>query len=148
MSLGGVEEMMYTLLHRKNYEIERIVSLSLPFQSQVIPYKSAKIRRRFDTILSLLDPGRWPHPEIPSHQMIWILIVVCLQFMGDYWLRHIRPDQTEEFAREIDEGLNTLFQMNVGIDTETWSEFARERTHLPIKLKGCDLREAEDRRHG
>ena len=24
-------------------------------------------------IKSLLDPGRWPHPEIPTRQMLWIL---------------------------------------------------------------------------
>ena len=43
----------------------------------------------------LLDPGRWPNPDIPARQMLWILTVTCLQFMGDYWIRHVRPDLTE-----------------------------------------------------
>ena len=71
------------------------------FVNECLKQKSAKIRHGFYIISCLLDPGRWPHPEIPSHQIMWILTAICLQFMGDYWLRHIRPDFTEEFAREV-----------------------------------------------
>ena len=59
---------------------------------------SQKIRRGYDRISHLLDPGRWPHPDIPTRQMLWVLMVFCLQFMGDYWLRHIQPDLTLDFA--------------------------------------------------
>ena len=52
-----------------------------------------------------LDPGRYPHPEIPTRQMQWILTLACLQFQGDYWLRHIDPRLTEQFAKGIDEGI-------------------------------------------
>ena len=80
--------------------------------------------------------------------MLWVLTVVCFQFMGDYWLRHIRPDFTEEFAASVDEGVNALFKMCAGINTDDWSNFARERMRLPIKMKGCELRDSRDRRFG
>ena len=39
------------------------------------------ITRKFTKFKNLLDPGRWPHPEIPIHQMLWILTLVCFQSM-------------------------------------------------------------------
>ena len=41
---------------------------------------------------------------------------VCLQFTGDYWLRHLRPDYTEEFATAIDAGIRKLLSMH-------WDEY-------------------------
>ena len=87
-------------------------------------------------IKSLLDPGRWPHPEIPTRQMLWILTLVCCQHRGDYWLRHVRPDWTESFARGIDGGIQSLFETCAGISLDTWSDYAKERIRLPIRYKG------------
>ena len=47
--------------------------------------------------------------------MLWVLTVVCFQFMGDYWLRHVRPDLTLAFVEAIDAGVATLFQTCTGI---------------------------------
>ena len=79
--------------------------------------------------------------------MLWVLTVVCFQFMGDYWLRHVRPDYTREFAKAIDAGIKSLFQTCVGVNISSWSAIAMERMRLPINLKGCGLRESVDRRH-
>ena len=99
-------------------------------QQYVVKY----LRQRLDKITSgfikadnLLYPGRWPHPEIPSRQMLWILTLVCFQSMGDYWLRHVRPDWTRDFEQGIDEGVQTLLESCVGMPLNTWSEFVRER---------------------
>ena len=35
-----------------------------------------RIIRGFDKIATMHDHGRWPHPEIPSWQMLWILTIV------------------------------------------------------------------------
>ena len=43
----------------------------------------------------MLDPARWANPEIPSRQMMWLLILISMQFMGDYWIRHLPPQQTD-----------------------------------------------------
>ena len=43
-------------------------------------------------------------------QMVWILTVVCFQFMGDYWLRNVRLDITLDFTKAIDVGVATIFQ--------------------------------------
>ena len=88
---------------------------------------------------NLLDPGRWPNPDIPTRQMLWTLTVICLQFMGDYWIRHVRPDMTERFAQGIDVGVKAIFQQCVGVKVNTWSDVAKERVRLPLCLKGCGL---------
>ena len=79
--------------------------------------------------------------------MQWILTVTCFQFMGDYWLRHVRPDLTLDFATAIDSGVATLLQTCTGTDITAWSRVAQERVKLPMRMKGCGLREAADRRH-
>ena len=79
--------------------------------------------------------------------MLWILTVTCFQFMGDYWLRHVRPDLTLAFATAIDAGIASLLQMCTGTDITAWSAIAQERCRLPIRMKGCGLRRAPDRRH-
>ena len=48
--------------------------------------RKIKITQRFNKMTTLLDPGRWPHPEMPSRQILWILTVISFQLMGDYWL--------------------------------------------------------------
>ena len=80
--------------------------------------------------------------------MLWILVVVYFQSMGDYWIRHIRPDLMPEFTEAIDARVVTLFQTCTGMDVSAWSTFARERIRLLIWLKGCGLRWAADRRSG
>ena len=112
------------------------------------PQRMQKILKGYTKLGDLLDPGRWPNPDIPTRQMLWILTVTCLQFMGDYWIRHVRPDLTEKFAQGIDKGISAIFQRCIGVNTECWSDIAKERLRLPIRLKGCGLREAEDRRFG
>ena len=94
-----------------------------------------------------MDLGRWPNPDIPSRQMLWILLVACLQFMEDDWLRHVCPDYTEEFVAGIDEATAQLLQTCIGMDTALWSPIAKQRLRLPIRMKGCGLRDTTDRRH-
>ena len=86
-----------------------------------------KILKGFNKLAELLDPGRWPNPDIPTRQMLWVLTVTCLQFMGDYWIRHVRPDLTKSFAEGIDAGVRKIFTHCVGVNTENWSDAAKER---------------------
>ena len=46
------------------------------FVKSYLDQKKNKITRRFDKITTLLDPGRWPHPEISSRKMLWVLTVI------------------------------------------------------------------------
>ena len=117
------------------------------FVKTYLNQKKNDILKGYDTIINLLDPGIWSHPDIPTRQMLWILIHVCLQFTGDYWLRHLRPDYTEEFATEIDAGIRKLLQACIGVNIDSWSDIAKERMRLPIRYKGLGLRESVDRRH-
>ena len=76
----------------------------------------------------LLNPGRWPHPDVPAWQMLRILTLACLQLMDDYWIQYIHPAYTLKFAESID--VQRLFQMCVGADTHSWSEHTQDHLHL------------------
>jgi hypothetical protein len=65
---------------------------SKAFVKAYLAWKGTHILRGFNVIQHLLGPGRWPHPDIPARQMLWILALACLQFTGDYWIRHVCPD--------------------------------------------------------
>ena len=67
--------------------------------------------------------------------------------MGDYWLRHVRPAYTENIAADMDRATSELLQTYIGIDTTMWSPIAMQRLRLPVRMKGCGLRDATDRRH-
>ena len=56
------------------------------FVGGYLEQRCKSITRGFAKVNRLLDPGRWPHLEIPARQIIWVLTLVCFQSMGDYWL--------------------------------------------------------------
>jgi hypothetical protein len=121
---------------------------SQEFVEGYLEQRMQKILKGYTKLGDFLDPGRWPNPDIPTRQMLWILTVTCLQFMGDYWIRHMRPYLTEKFLRGIDEGISAIFRPCIDVNTKSWSDIAKERLRLPIRLKGYGLREAEDRIFG
>ena len=98
--------MLHTIVHTiRLYHILQYPSLgSDPSIKEYLNLnqRQQKIIRGFEktSTSDLLDPGRWPHPwiPIPCRQMLWILTLVCFQTMRDYWLRHVPPGQTMEFA--------------------------------------------------
>jgi hypothetical protein len=77
--------------------------------------------------------------------MLWILTLACLQFQGDYWLRHIDPRLTEEFAGGLDEDIYGVVAKAFGIKINSFLDITQERMRLPICNKRCGLREAVDR---
>ena len=94
------------------------------------------ILKEYTELGELLGQGRWPNPDIPAHQMLWILTVTCRHFKGDYWVRHMRPDLTENFAQGIDIGITTIFQQYIGVNTKTTLlAIPNERLRLPSCLK-------------
>ena len=66
----------------------------------------------------------------------------------DYWLYHVQPDRTGTFAAGINFGIADLSPAPIGIDVNEWSMAARESLRLPLRERGCGLREAVDRRLG
>ena len=51
-----------------------------------------------------------------------------MQFMGDYWLRHVRPDFTEDFAVSIDEGVVELVDSSIGVSTASFTDIGKVRS--------------------
>jgi hypothetical protein len=72
--------------------------------------------------------------------------VTCLQFIEDYWIRHVRPDLIEKIAKGIDKINSAIYKHWIGFNTKTWSSSVKMRPRLPICVKGCGLMKAEDRR--
>ena len=54
----------------------------------------------------------------------------------------------EDFVKGMDKGIIELFKTTIRIDTADWSVHATERIRLPLRMKDCGLREAEDRWYG
>ena len=109
--------------------------------------KQTRIVGGFDRAKELLDPAEWPHPDIPTQQMLFLLTLACFQFQPDYWTRHIRPDFTDDFTKDIDEAVMGLVQMSTGLNFDSLPDFVKERIRLPICMKGCGPRSANSRRH-
>jgi hypothetical protein len=93
-----------------------ITTCNIPIGSET--FMKTYLNQKMNSILKGFTPGQgqWPHPNIPTRQMLWILTLVCMQFMGNYWLRHIHPNHTADFAQGLDEGIQTIFQMCIRID--------------------------------
>ena len=94
-----------------------------------------------------LARAKWCHPGIPTRQMVWLLTVVCLQNLGDCWIRHIRPDWTEEFAKIADKNTGETLELYTGVNMDSWSTYSQEHMRLPMSMKDCVLRQATDRKH-
>ena len=56
---------------------------SQEFVKEYLEQRMQEILKEYTKLGDLLDPGCWPNPDIPTRQMLWILTVACLQFMGD-----------------------------------------------------------------
>ena len=99
------------------------------FAKGYLEQKTNKITRAFGKITELLDPDRLLHLEIPSHKMLSIWTIICFHFMGDQWLRHVRPNCTEQFSKEIDDSIISLFQTCVEINIDDQMDFERENVY-------------------
>ena len=95
----------------------------------------------------MLDPVKGCRPEIPTRQMLWLLTVICLQNLGDYWIKRIRPGWTEAFAGAIDNNTDQILGLCTGVKMESWPTHAQEPMRLLMNMRGRGLRQATDRRH-
>lgn len=66
-------------------------------------------------IKALLNPRRWTQPEIPTCQLAFLMLLQnCLQFRGDYWLRHLPPQVTKAFAKALGESTMAFLKHAIG----------------------------------
>ena len=80
-------------------------------------------------------------PEVQNYSK------VILSHLGDYWIRHIRPDWTEARAERIDKNTDQILGLCTDMKMESWSTHAQEQMRLPMSMRGCGLRQATDRTH-
>eukprot|EP00957_Ditylum_brightwellii_P066082 5012437-Ditylum_brightwellii.AAC.1 len=70
--------------------------------------KATKIRSELKQIETRLDPSLFPDPQLTVRQCLWLLIMRCLQHLGNYLCCHVSPHLTLEFSRSLDEGICKL----------------------------------------
>ncbi|EJK59095.1 hypothetical protein THAOC_20726 [Thalassiosira oceanica] len=109
--------------------------------------KQARLVNDNDMIKALLDPRRWTQPEIPTRQLAFLMLRNCLQFRGDYWLRHLPPQMTEAFAKALDESTMGFFEHAIGDTLSRWTDLGMRRLEMPVRCNGggfrsCDRRQA------
>ena len=71
--------------------------------------KSKKIIPNLRKISDTLDPNAIIPVEIPTRQCLWLLILTCLQFKGNYFVRHIPPQFTESLCDQIDSEISVVY---------------------------------------
>jgi len=89
----------------------------------------------------LLDPTWIASRIIPSRQCLWLLILNCLHFKGNYFVRNIPPQFTEGLCTRLDSAIDKLMGQCFCLKSEELSTFNKIRIHLPIRLGGLGVRE-------
>ena len=64
----------------------------------------------------------------------------CLQFRGDYWLRHLPPQVTEDFADALDASTWGFLEHALGDSLLDWTPLGRQRLQFPVRCNGAGLR--------
>ncbi|EJK78115.1 hypothetical protein THAOC_00002 [Thalassiosira oceanica] len=99
-----------------------------------------------DMIKALLDPRRWAQPEIPTRQLAFLMLRNCLQFRGDYWLRHLPPQLTATFAKELDDSTWGFLEHALGDELSNWTNLGIRRLQLPVRRNGGGFRSCNSRK--
>ena len=77
------------------------------FVTEWLKTKGERIRSNLLEIGNLLNPTRIASRHI-SRQSLWLLILNCLQLKGNYFVRNIPPQFTEEFYTTLDSTIAKL----------------------------------------
>jgi len=78
------------------------------FVTEWLKTKGERIRNNMLEIENLLDPTRIASRHIPSRQCLWLLILNCLQFKANYFVRNIPPQFTEGLCTTLDSAIDKL----------------------------------------
>ena len=99
--------------------------------------KGAKAAEPMDKV----EPSSTPGQSITDLGGPTPLILNCLQFKGNYFVRNIPPQFTEELCTTLDSAIDKLMSQCFGLKNEKLSTFNKTRIHLPIRLGGLGVRE-------
>mmetsp|Transcript_22035 Transcript_22035/g.30976 ORF Transcript_22035/g.30976 Transcript_22035/m.30976 type:complete len:225 (-) Transcript_22035:747-1421(-) len=81
--------------------------------------KVEKIKDSIVTTTDRINPAHVHALEIPSSQSLWCMIFRCLQYLGNYWVRHLSPIHTGHFSKVLDETIQQSLQIAIDIDTQS-----------------------------
>jgi hypothetical protein len=128
------------------------------FVANFLDKKVDDLTKEFETLDYHLDPAVLVRSQIPTLQIRWLFVLRCLQNQGTYYTRHLDPRITKSFAARVDQMVfsfvsKTFSRTFKPLASEelppinTLEDIAAERLRLPIRYRGCGLRELHDRRH-
>jgi len=127
----------------KVWRLYRVLIGSVDYISQWLQNHYDKTISNISEISELLDPNAIVAKEILSRQCLWLLTLICLQFKGNYFVRHIPPQFTQSFCSRMDNEIKSLITKCFLINFEKLPTFTERRIHLPIKLGGIGVRQLE-----
>ena len=78
------------------------------FVMEWLKSKGERIRSNILEIGNPLDPTRIASRHIPLRQCLWLLILNCLHFKGNYFVRNISPQFTEGLCTTLDSAIDKL----------------------------------------
>ena len=117
------------------------------FVTEWLKAKGERIRSKVLEIGNLLDPTRITSRDILPHQCLWLLILNCLQFKGNYFVRNIPPQFTEGLCTTLDSAIDKLMGQCFCLKSKELSTFNKTRIHRPISLGALGGRELSHLRY-
>ena len=85
-------------------------------------------------------------PAVEDPQAAWLLLLMCASTRANYWLRSVRPDLTEAFARRHDDSVWECLRQILQITPD--HDVARVTASLPFSVGGMGLPAASRSREG
>ena len=68
------------------------------------------------TACANMYPREATAPKVLGRQCLWVTNLQCLQYLGNYWARHLPPHVTTLFCCTIDQAVDSAFLLATDID--------------------------------
>ena len=93
------------------------------FVTEWLKTKGKRIRSNLLEIGNLPDPTRIASRDIPLRQCLRLPVLNCLQFKGNYFVRNIPPQFTEELCTTLDSAIDKLMGQCFCLKSDELSTF-------------------------
>ena len=74
---------------------------SAQFIKHILTNGSTRIMEQIMETTEKMDPNQITALELFGRQSMWALILRCMQFLGNYWARHLPTMTTESFCKTV-----------------------------------------------
>jgi len=108
--------------------------------------KAQALQKEQQVFIDFLHPSKHDR-AYPTGQALLQILLRCLRHQAGFYLRHIDPVLTGDFANTMDLSHQQLLSYITDIDITNLSDFTKARLELPLRLGGIGLTSLSHRRH-